>query len=94
LHGHKPNIVTVSYYDLGGVIDRDYEGEIKVILFNHGDTRLHVKKGDRVAQIIIEQIASQKAIYRDEESGQTLKIHDILNTEVRGQRGFGSTGFK
>ena len=36
-----------------GVIDQDYEGELKVVLFNHGDKDFHVNEGDRIAQIVI-----------------------------------------
>uniref|UniRef100_T1KU32 Deoxyuridine 5'-triphosphate nucleotidohydrolase n=1 Tax=Tetranychus urticae TaxID=32264 RepID=T1KU32_TETUR len=39
-----------------GVIDEDYRGEIKVLMFNHGDKPYEVKKGDRIAQLIIQQI--------------------------------------
>ena len=39
-----------------GVIDSDYRGELKVLLFNHGEDALVVKKGDRIAQLIIEKI--------------------------------------
>ena len=40
--------------DVGaGVIDSDYSGEIKVILFNHGDEDFIIKKGDRIAQGVI-----------------------------------------
>ena len=37
----------------GGVIDTDYKGEIKVILHNYGTSICHIKKDDRVAQLII-----------------------------------------
>ena len=36
-----------------GVIDQDYEGELKVVLCNHGDEDFHINKGDRIAQIVI-----------------------------------------
>ena len=38
-----------------GVIDRDYEGEIRVVLFNHGNRPFHIRQGYRVAQIIMEK---------------------------------------
>jgi len=40
----------------GGVIDTDYRGEVKVVLANLGDQPYRVEKGDRIAQLIIEQI--------------------------------------
>ena len=38
-----------------GVIDPDYTGEIKVILFNHGLKDFEIKKGDRIAQLVLER---------------------------------------
>lgn len=45
------------HIDVGaGVIDRDYRGNVGVVLFNHAKTDFEVKKGDRVAQLICERI--------------------------------------
>jgi dUTP pyrophosphatase len=38
-----------------GVIDSDYRGEVKVLLFNHGDADFEISEGDRIAQLIIEK---------------------------------------
>lgn len=43
-------------YVIAGVIDEDYRGTIKVILFNHSDEIFHVKIGDRIAQLICEKL--------------------------------------
>jgi len=64
-----------------GVIDRDYTGEVKVVLFNHGEEDFEIKKGDRIAQLIIEQI----------EMPEIKIVSELLVTE-RGEGGFGSTG--
>lgn len=64
-----------------GVIDRDYTGEVKVVLFNHGDEDFEIKKGDRIAQLIIEQI----------EMPEVKLVNELLVTQ-RGEGGFGSTG--
>ena len=61
-----------------GVIDRDYEGEIKVVLFNLSDTDYNVKKGDRIAQLVIQKILD-------------FSISDYLMNSSRGENGFGST---
>ena len=46
-----------SFIDVGaGVIDADYRGNVGVLLFNHAETDFVVKKGDRVAQFILERI--------------------------------------
>lgn len=65
-----------------GVVDSDYRGPIKVILFNHSPEDYHVKKGDRVAQMVIEKI------YMGE-----LDVVETLDDTARGQNGFGSTGY-
>ena len=64
-----------------GVIDPDYTGEVKVVLFNHGDKDFEVRKGDRIAQLILERC----------ETPQVEEIGLLLETE-RGSGGFGSTG--
>jgi dUTP pyrophosphatase len=68
--------------DVGvGMIDADYKGPVGVILFNHSDVDFEVKVGDRVAQLIIEKII-------------TLEVSEVLDLDstVRGEGGFGSTG--
>ncbi|KAJ3685406.1 hypothetical protein LUZ61_014570 [Rhynchospora tenuis] len=68
--------------DVGaGVIDADYRGPVGVILFNHSDTDFAVKQGDRIAQMIIEQIMTPDVV----------EVED-LDATVRGEGGFGSTG--
>jgi dUTP pyrophosphatase len=65
----------------GGVIDSDYRGEIIVILCNNGKTKYSVKKGDRIAQLIIEKYLHCKT------------FTDLSLSETsRGENGFGSTG--
>ena len=64
-------------------MDSDYRGEIKIILINHGSTPFHVKVGDRVAQLVF--------------LGLTLHSTNVMESTVcegvRGEGGFGSTGF-
>ena len=40
-----------------GVIDSDYQEEVKVLLVNHSDIQFEVKMGDRIAQLIVEKIS-------------------------------------
>lgn len=65
----------------GGVIDKDYTGNVGIIVFNHSDKDFLVKRGVKVAQLICEKI-----IYPD--------LFEIEELEVthRGSSGFGSTG--
>ncbi|KAL1534873.1 dUTP diphosphatase [Salvia divinorum] len=68
--------------DVGtGVVDADYQGPVGVILFNHSDVDFEVKAGDRIAQLIIEQIVTPEVAEVDD-----------LDSTARGSGGFGSTG--
>lgn len=64
-----------------GVIDRDYTGEVKVLLFNLSNTNVHIKKNDRIAQLILHKIVTPRVI----------KVTELHPTD-RGEGGFGSTG--
>eukprot|EP00958_Prasinococcus_capsulatus_P023990 scaffold3691_cov394-Prasinococcus_capsulatus_cf.AAC.10 len=71
-----------SGIDVGaGVVDYDYRGEVGVILFNFGNEDFQVRKGDRIAQLILEKIATPEVV----------EVSDLDDT-VRGEGGFGSTG--
>lgn len=67
----------------GGVIDADYRGNLGIVMFNHGEQEFKVEAGDRVAQLICEQI-----VYPE------LQEEKNLSDTVRGTGGFGSTGSK
>ena len=64
-----------------GVVDFDYRGNVGVVLFNHGTDSFCVKKGDKIAQFIIEKICVPKLI----------EVNELSETE-RGTNGYGSTG--
>lgn len=66
-----------------GVIDGDFTGEIKVRLFNHGPEGVYIKKGDRVAQLVL-----VKYFHMD---NTTMGIVEQLDQTARGTGGFGST---
>jgi dUTP pyrophosphatase len=67
---------------LAGVIDNDYRGEVKIILRNHGLEDFMVKKGDRIAQMLILPQPSYKV----------HAVDSLTTTTIRGKQGFGSTG--
>ena len=71
----------ISVLNTPGTIDSDYRGELKVILFNHGNKEFIVKNNERIAQMVLTPI---------------LKVDfeevDSLPDTVRGDGGFGSTG--
>lgn len=66
---------------LGGVIDSDYRGEIKVLLFNLGSYEYVINKYDKIAQLICINILTPE-----------LKLTKELDITERNQKGFGSTG--
>lgn len=63
-----------------GVIDQNYRGDLGVLLYNHGHDNYVVKKGDRVAQLVLHY-----NIHIDAEWGQ-------VQATDRGEKGFGSSG--
>lgn len=65
-----------------GVIDAGYTGSIVAKLYNHGDTDVHFKAGDKITQLVI------MPVYIPHE----IKIVDDLEETERGDGGFGSTG--
>ena len=58
--------VNYSIDILAGIADRDYTGEYKVVMFNHGETPYTYDVGDRIAQLIIEQIATPDIVEVEE----------------------------
>jgi dUTP pyrophosphatase len=64
-----------------GTIDADYRGEVKVILINHGAEDVPIRRGDRIAQLLITPV--EQAVWEEVDS---------LDETARGAGGFGSTG--
>ena len=72
---------SISVLNTPGTIDSDYRGELKVILFNHGNTEFLINNKDRIAQMILTPVIKID-----------LEETDNLPKTVRGESGFGSTG--
>ena len=66
-----------------GTIDSDYRGELKIILFNHGNKDFIINNGDRIAQMVLVPVLKME-----------FEEVDSLPDTIRGQGGFGSTGKK
>lgn len=64
-----------------GTIDSDYRGELKIIMTNLGDAAFQIRRGDRVAQLVLAPVTT----------ATWLKV-DELDETARGEGGFGSTG--
>ena len=71
----------ISVLNTPGTIDSDYRGELKVILYNHGNKEFIVNNQDRIAQMVFVPII--KASFEEVEN---------LPETIRGEGGFGSTG--
>ena len=71
----------ISVLNTPGTIDSDYRGEIKIIIYNHGDTDFNINNGDRIAQMILSPVIKME-----------LKETNNLPETIRGAGGFGSTG--
>ena len=71
----------ISVLNTPGTIDSDYRGEIKVILYNHGNSDFLINNKDRIAQMILTPVIKMN-----------LEETDTLPETVRGEDGFGSTG--
>src|SRR3954467_10857443 len=71
----------VTVLNSPGTIDADYRGEISVLLINHGTEPFTVRRGERIAQMVIAPVSRAE-----------LVVSSSLSTTDRGSGGFGSTG--
>jgi dUTP pyrophosphatase len=71
----------VTVLNAPGTVDADYRGEISVILINHGSTPFTIRRGERIAQMIIASVAR----------AELVPVATLPSSE-RGSGGFGSTG--
>ena len=69
-----------SLTTLAGVLDSGYRGELKVILMNLGKEPYEVRKGQKIAQLVIKKIEKPEI------------VESNLDETERGERGFGSSG--
>ena len=66
---------------LGGVIDADYRGEVKIGLINHGSETVEIKAGERVCQLVVQQYLAASAV-----------VDELPDADSNRTGGFGSTG--
>ena len=71
----------ISILNTPGTIDSDYRGEIKIILFNHGNSEFIINNKDRIAQMVLMPVKKME-----------LEVAENLPDTLRGKGGFGSTG--
>jgi len=71
----------VTLLNTPGTIDADYRGEVMVLLINHGSEKLTIRRGDRIAQLVIAPVSHVEIV-----------AVETLGATERGPGGFGSTG--
>jgi dUTP pyrophosphatase len=71
----------VTVLNAPGTIDADYRGEVSVLLINHGDAPFHIRRGERIAQMVIAPVVQVE-----------LVAAVSLSATERGSGGYGSTG--
>ena len=71
----------VTVLNSPGTVDADYRGEIGVLLINHGDAPFPIRRGERIAQLVIASVVR----------AELVPVISLASTE-RGSGGFGSTG--
>lgn len=76
--GHKHGIVLGN---LVGLIDSDYQGELKISCWNRGDDHFTVEPGDRIAQLMFVPVVQAEWV-----------LVDAFDESIRGEGGFGSSG--
>jgi dUTP pyrophosphatase len=80
----RSGLAIKNFIDVGaGVVDSDYRGNVGVVLFNFGEEKFFVHKGDRIAQLICEKI----------EYAELEEVKNALSITERGDEGFGSTRY-
>lgn len=71
----------VTVLNAPGTVDADYRGEVKVMLINHGPETFVIRRGDRIAQMVVAPVS--RVIFEERET---------LDETQRGEGGHGSTG--
>ena len=64
-----------------GLVDEGYSGEVLIKLFNHGDKDYEVKRGDKIAQLVVLPVMYEP-----------VEVVNSISGGLRGENGFGSTG--
>jgi len=71
----------VTVLNAPGTVDADYRGEVKVMLVNHGDQPFELRRGERIAQMVVAPVSRVQ-----------FEIREVLDATERGTGGHGSTG--
>lgn len=77
----RSGLASKGMFTIGGIVDFDYRGEVKVLLTNNGRTELHIHPGDRIAQLALRRYYHANVVEVD-----------TIDDTARGDGGFGHTG--
>lgn len=77
----KSSLASLGIHALGGVIDSNYRGEIKVVLINLTNKKINIQKRQKIAQILLQKVEKMEMIEVEK-----------LNSSSREDKGFGSSG--
>lgn len=77
----KSGISLKGVHRLAGVVDAGYRGEVQVVMINLGEGPFPIRKGMKIAQMLVQPVAAVAVI-----------DSDTLDDTPRGEGGFGSTG--
>jgi len=77
----KSGIASKGIKTMGGVIDCGYRGEYIIVLVNLSSENYEIKKGQKIAQVLIQKVENPK-----------IEIAEELSETLRGEKGFGSSG--
>lgn len=67
---------------MAGVLDSNYRGELRVVLTNLGKEPYSIKKGQKIAQLVIKPVVA----------AEIMEVEELGEDTVRGEKGFGSSG--
>lgn len=88
----RSSLAIKGVFPIGGIIDNDYVGEIKVALVNLTRKWIHVKAGERIAQLVVRQQYDADFIEMDFDKCPRIQYMIEKKHLTRGTNGFGSTG--
>lgn len=81
----RSGLAVKHFIDVGaGVVDRDFRGNVGVVMFNFSDAEYRIRTGDRIAQLICERI---------DDSTRIVETPNLVTKTERGVGGMGSTGY-
>jgi len=83
----RSGLASKFIFPIGGIIDPSYRGDFVIILANHSGETFNVKKGDKIAQLVLRPVLANTENHHVE-----FVFRESQDTTERGTKGFGSSG--